>query len=948
MATKRMLIDATHPEETRVVVLNGSRLEDFDVEVASRKQLKGNIYLAKVTRVEPSLQAAFVDYGGNRHGFLSFNEIHPDYYQIPVGDRERILAEQQDQHESEDEPGNGKPHGHDDEGDEEHVETVGGDDSDEVEVRRPSLSNLRRQYKIQEVIKRRQILLVQVVKEERGNKGAALTTYLSLAGRYCVLMPNTARGGGISRKISSGTDRKRLKTILTELEIPQGMAVIVRTAGSERSKAEIKRDYDYLMRLWDSVRRTTLESIAPTLVYEEGNLIKRTIRDLYDRDIDEVMIDGDEGYRTGKDFMKLLIPSHVKRVKRYIDPLMPLFHRYQVENQLDEMNSPVVQLRSGGYIVINPTEALVSIDVNSGRATRERNIEETAMRTNIEAAEEIARQLRLRDLAGLIVIDFIDMEVPRNRIQVERRMKEAMRTDRARIQLGRISPFGLLEMSRQRLRPSLLETSFATCPHCLGSGLVRSVDSAALHVLRAIEEEGIRRKSGAVMVFTPLPIAMYLLNKKRAALADVEARYGITVEFSADDSLVVPNNRIEWTRAVVAEPEAETATAPVTEIPEAEPAPEQSGPESSDEESNRRRRRRRPRRRRRDDAEIESESTVEATEGEEAAETLHDEPSDEAAAENAESEPAAEADSESEDGDDAKTKRRRRGKRGGRRRRSARTTDAAVTTEAGTSEDGTPEGAPESVAAETVAETTVDTEPEDAAQVPEPSFEPAPRIETTETVTEPSAATAETTETPSEAFTEAAPPEAEAKPKPARRRRRKPKAEEAAATADATDKPVLTEPRSDETKEAPEVAKEAPKRTRTRRAPRKKKTEPAVEVPAVAEDIAPETEPQVVTGESASAPSEPVSAEPATEIPAAAEIVEPAPTEIHASSVQDVESADESVGAEPEQPEPERKPEEPDVDPLGDAIIQVSGSEPESVEPPQPKRGGWWQRLTNR
>jgi ribonuclease E len=686
---KRMLIDATHTEETRVVVLNGSRLEEFDVETSTKRQLKGNIYLAKIVRVEPSLQAAFVDYGGGRHGFLAFNEIHPDYYQIPVADRQALLAEHRaemragggasaadfDDSDLDERPRSGsrqpakqesrgsadasaeesggeaeaadggsgtEPSGgnidevaHSDE-----VETVGGavppgdldesgethhasdagessasgsaegneesassnaesdaahaetqsheenaaedapehgesedgpthravpasasspevsarvesaaeeDEEDEVAETaeaQPRRHRPLRHYKIQEVIKRRQIVLVQVVKEERGTKGAALTTYLSLAGRYCVLMPNTARGGGVSRKITSAVDRKRLKTIVNELEIPDGMAVIIRTAGSERTKPEIKRDYEYLLRLWDSVRELTLQSSAPALVYEEANLIKRSIRDLYARDIDEILVEGDEGYRLAKDFMRMLTPSHAKKVQLYKDPV-PMLHRFQVETQLDAMHSPTVQLKSGGYIVINQTEALVAIDVNSGRATRERHIEETAHKTNLEAADEVARQLRLRDLAGLIVIDFIDMEESRNNHAVERRLKEAMRFDRARIQLGRISAFGLLELSRQRLRPSLMESSFQTCTHCGGTGHVRSVESSAMHVLRAIEDEGIRRSGGEIRVTVHTQVALYLLNQKRSALSDIEMRYGMRVLLSGDDSLIPPIHRID-------------------------------------------------------------------------------------------------------------------------------------------------------------------------------------------------------------------------------------------------------------------------------------------------------------------------------------------------------------------------------------------------------------------
>ncbi len=632
MATKRMLIDATHPEETRVVVLNGNHLENFDVEVESRRQLKGNIYLAKVVRVEPSLQAAFVDFGGNRHGFLSFNEIHPDYYQIPVADREMLLAEQEAA-EKADEAAKSA-----DEAEAPHpgVETVGGDDSEEVEARRPLLSH--RDYKVQEVIKRRQILLVQVVKEERGNKGAALTTYLSLAGRYCVLMPNTARGGGISRKIPTGADRKRLRTLLNNLGIPGGVAVIVRTAGAKRTKAEIKRDYEYLMRLWDSVRELTVESTAPTPVHEEANLIKRSIRDLYSSDIEEIIVDGEAGYRTAKDFMKLLIPSHAKRVKHYDGEGVPLIQHFQVESQLDAMHDPRVQLDSGGYIVIDPTEALVAIDVNSGRATRARNIEETALKTNLEAAEEIARQVRLRDLSGLIVIDFIDMEVARNNVQVERRLKESMRNDRARIQLGRISPFGLLEMSRQRLRPSLMETSSQPCPYCRGTGVQRSTESTALSVLRAIEEEGTRGRSSQIIVHVPTAVAIYILNQKRAAVADIERRGNFSILVAADESLIPPDHRIEQVTArrgqAGAEPGAPEAARSAAET------------QAAGEEGEGKRRRRRPRRRKRGDEERDLAA--------------------EAAAPDERPEPAGETD----EGQGAAEpgKRRRRGRRGGRRR----------------------------------------------------------------------------------------------------------------------------------------------------------------------------------------------------------------------------------------------------------------------------------------
>ena len=682
MANK-MIIDASHPEETRVVVLRGSRVEEFDFESASKRPLRGNIYLAKVTRVEPSLQAAFVDYGGNRHGFLAFSEIHPDYYQIPVADRQALLEEEAlSQRNDEDEPNgerrsrrhqrprhveaearesdgdslsepapdvesspavgepatqslsaedtvessepgpeapstaraeelddgsvsdpqshdvesrpvaaleheepepasiapsdpavaapdsevsdkqdNGWTDGHDDddhevitleggseerhrrgrkdrsEDDGEPVEQIGGDALEEV-PRRPQ--RLRRQYKIQEVIKRRQVLLVQVVKEERGNKGAALTTYLSLAGRYCVLMPNTARGGGISRKITNAQDRSRLKSIAEELDVPEGMGVILRTAGAARTKAEVKRDFEYLLRMWETVRETTLASSAPTLVYEEGSLIKRAIRDLYSKDIEEIIVAGELGYREARQFMRLLMPSHVNSVQLYRDS-QPVFAKAGVESQLDSMFSNQVTLKSGGYIVINQTEALVAIDVNSGRSTREHNIEDTALRTNLEAADEIARQLRLRDLAGLIVVDFIDMEESRNNRAVERRTKDALKNDRARIQVGRISHFGLLEMSRQRIRTGVLEGSTVVCAHCQGSGVVRSTASIALHVLRVLEDTLIKSSTHDVVVRTRTAVALYILNQKRVNLRDLERRFGVTVAIDADDTLTGAN-----------------------------------------------------------------------------------------------------------------------------------------------------------------------------------------------------------------------------------------------------------------------------------------------------------------------------------------------------------------------------------------------------------------------
>jgi ribonuclease E len=631
---KRMLIDATHPEETRVVVISGTRLDEFDFESSTKKQLKGNIYLAKVVRVEPSLQAAFIDYGGNRHGFLAFSEIHPDYYRIPISDRAALIKEDAKQSK------NGEAEDGDDGG---GLEVVGGDEAEEVQRRRP---RIQRAYKIQEVIKRRQILLVQVVKEERGNKGAALTTYLSLAGRYCVLMPNTARGGGVSRKITNPKDRKRLKEIIETFDISDEMAVIVRTAGSERTKAEIKRDFEYLIRLWREIRELTLNSTAPTLIHEEANIIKRAIRDLYTKEIDEVLVEGDEGYKTAKGFMRMMVPSHARKVKPAGDEgdgTIPLFHRYQVESQLDAIHNSTVQLKAGGYIVLNPTEALVSIDVNSGRATRERHIEETALKTNVEAADEIARQLRLRDLAGLIVIDFIDMEESKNVTAVERRLKEAMRHDRARIQIGRISPFGLLELSRQRLRPSLVETSTLPCQHCGGSGNVRSTESTSLHILRAIEEEGIRRRSTEITTFVPAAVALYVLNQKRKRLGEIEQRYGFRVFVAADDELIPPDFRIERAKA------EEVGEAPAVHVPEeAQPT---VPAEEAEEEAGRRRKTRRRRPKREEPAlavEVEPEAAVEIV-----AEV--------------EVEAEAEAAAPGEDEESLK-KRRRRGKRGGRRR----------------------------------------------------------------------------------------------------------------------------------------------------------------------------------------------------------------------------------------------------------------------------------------
>lgn len=850
MANK-MLIDASHPEETRVVVVRGQKVEEFDFESANRKQLRGNIYLAKVTRVEPSLQAAFVEYGGNRHGFLAFSEIHPDYYQIPVADRQALLEAEAEAHREEeyeeerrsnsrggrrrrssprraqndetvvsteaeagteegveaasegvstgvtegtesfsealpaetseasssiesgavasaenaredaleavegsahieapqggetaDEAPAPSPEGDtesddEDESDEdeddveEHeiVEQLGGDDAIEDMPQRRRTP--RKQYKIQEVIKRRQILLVQVVKEERGNKGAALTTYLSLAGRYSVLMPNTGRGGGISRKITNAADRKRLKEIAQELEVPEGMGIILRTAGASRTKPEIKRDYEYLMRLWESVRELTLKSAAPALVYEEGSLIKRAIRDLYNKDIDDVMVAGEEGYREAKDFMRMLMPSHSKLVQPYREA-QPLFAKHGVEAQLDAMFSNVVTLKSGGYLVINPTEALVSIDVNSGRSTREHNIEDTALRTNLEASEEIARQLRLRDLAGLIVIDFIDMEEKRNNRAVEKKLNECLKNDRARIQVGRISPFGLLEMSRQRIRTGVLESSSIPCPHCAGTGIVRSTPSVALQVLRSIEETLIKNASYNLVVRTRMEAAFYILNQKRIHLRELEARFGVAVSIVADDTLQGhttyaidrgdPALKLEHKSAAtgiqidaiipIDEPVEEDEVETEEEVAEDTQAAgeERSEPGESESEGDRRRRRRRRRRRGRDrDASAGADQGDESAEGEES-EGESDE--EEAAAEPAGAEAAPAEAGESDE--ERAGRRRRRGRRGGRGRGRDETVEFAQ-------EEGFV--APDQVEPAPSSEVTTPAAPQPVAEAPKPAEE---------------------------------------------------------------------------------------------------------------------------------------------------------------------------------------------------------------------------------
>ncbi|GBR53578.1 ribonuclease E [Neokomagataea thailandica NBRC 106555] len=565
---KRMLIDTTHAEETRVVVMNGDRVEDYDVETSSRKLLKGNIYLAKVIRVEPSLQAAFVDYGGNRHGFLAFSEIHPDYFQIPIADREKLLSLQEEDAASEaQESHEAEPQENDEDEtvDRRLPEIVGGEhDTGEESAASRRTARFLRNYKIQEVIRRRQILLVQVVKEERGNKGAALTTYVSLAGRYCVLMPNALRGGGVSRKITSESDRRRLRDIIAELELPRAMAMIVRTAGAGRPGPEITRDCEYLLQLWDDIRSHALSSVAPTLIYEEANLIKRAIRDLFSKEIDDIMVDGENAWKSAREFMRLLMPHNTNKVKLWQNRGQSLFAHYNVEGHLDAMFSPTARLRSGGYLVINQTEALVSIDVNSGKSTSQRNIEETALRTNLEAAEEVGRQLRLRDLAGLIVIDFIDMESRRHNAQVEKRLKEALRSDRARIQVGHISHFGLLEMSRQRLRPSIAEAVLSPCPHCQGTGFVRGTDSSALHILRAIDEEGARQRASEIAAFVRSNIALYILNNKRDWLTDIETRHRMRVFFEADDTLIASDIRIERIKPQTPAPAPVAAPAPRT------------------------------------------------------------------------------------------------------------------------------------------------------------------------------------------------------------------------------------------------------------------------------------------------------------------------------------------------------------------------------------------------
>ncbi len=882
--TTRMLIDARHPEETRVAVLKGNRIEEFDFESAEHKQIKGNIYLAKVTRVEPSLQAAFVDFGGNRHGFLAFSEIHPDYYQIPKEDRERLLAEEAAHAEEEaalravaegeedfvgdDELGEtladdlaGTSHDHHDEDDfggvteidtseKDDVATIeaghvedgfdhdneeaaegegdeqprrhgrrrqGGDrgrghakEADELRAKRMAL---RRRYKIQDVIHRRQVLLVQVVKEERGNKGAALTTYLSLAGRYCVLMPNSSHGGGISRKISSAADRKRLKSIISEMDLPKSMGCIVRTAGLQRTKTEIKRDFDYLARLWDEIRENTMKSSAPAVIHSDSDLIKRAIRDIYNRDIEEVVVEGEAGYRAARDFMKLLMPSHARRVKAYSDPV-PLFQRYGAEDQLTAMYDPVVQLKSGGYLVINPTEALVSIDINSGRSTKEHGIEATALSTNLEAAREIARQLRLRDMAGLVVIDFIDMEYGSNVRKVEKAMKEALKNDRARIQVGRISGFGLMEMSRQRLRTGVLEATTRTCPHCDGSGLVRTASSAGLSALRLIEDEAAKGKGTIISLFASQEAAVYVLNAKRADLQEIEHRYGVRVE-------VIPEGENEGAKMRVGSsgprptslPKFEPIIEPEDDLQFEEDEDElieeetesrgerRSRDEVEDEDgeggSRRKRRKRRRGGRNRDrgesgseDGEAEGDSEAEGTDGEADAD---------------EGEPGEREGADDNGGEDGPRKRRRRGRRrrGGRNRGEHGEGQVGDEGEADEGGEGEGEAAPVSEAPAEPAAPEAPLVEVSASEAPAEEAPVKPKRTRRKKVAE---AEAPLTATEAEAIA----PEPAAEEAPAKPKRTRKKAAPAAAEA-----PAEAAPEAAVTEEAP--AK--PKRTRKKAAP---------------------------------------------------------------------------------------------------------------------------------
>ena len=904
--TTRMLIDARHQEETRVAVLKGNRIEEFDFESAEHKQIKGNIYLAKVTRVEPSLQAAFVDFGGNRHGFLAFSEIHPDYYQIPKEDRERLLAEEAAHAEEEaalravaegeedfvgdDELGEsladdfaGTEHDHGADGDfggvteidtsekdevatieDGHVENgfdhdgeeaAEGEEGSEEQPRRRGRRRqgsergrahakeadelrakrmaLRRRYKIQDVIHRRQVLLVQVVKEERGNKGAALTTYLSLAGRYCVLMPNSSHGGGISRKISSASDRKRLKSIISEMDLPKSMGCIVRTAGLSRTKTEIKRDFDYLARLWDEIRENTLKSSAPAMIHSDSDLVKRAIRDIYNRDIEEVVVEGEAGYRAARDFMKLLMPSHARRVKAYADPV-PLFQRYGAEDQLSAMYNPVVQLKSGGYLVINPTEALVSIDINSGRSTKEHGIEATAVSTNLEAAREIARQLRLRDMAGLVVIDFIDMEYGSNVRKVEKAMKDALKDDRARIQVGRISGFGLMEMSRQRLRTGVLEATTRSCPHCDGTGLVRTASSAGLSALRLIEDEAAKGRGTVITLYASTEASIYLLNAKRADLHEIEERYGVRVE-------VIPEGENEGAKMRVTssgprptsmprfepivEPEDDLVDEEFEDEDEEEVREERGegrgqrrAREDEDGEGGRRKRRKRRRggrnRGRDDDGEGEAEADGE-TEGDAGVDAEGDE---------SEAEGEARDDHGDADGEEGPRKRRRRGRRrrGGRNRGENGETEGE---DAGAEGD---EDAAEAPAAEPAVAANAAPAEAEAAPVEDAPKKRTRRRKAADPVAE-EAPAAEAA--PAEAPAAEAPAEAEVEAAPAKPKRTRKKAvaavEAAPAEAEAAAAPA-------EATAEPAEAPAKPKRTRKKAAAAAEASAPAVSEPAAA------------------------------------------------------------------------------------------------------------------
>ncbi|MCC2979819.1 Rne/Rng family ribonuclease [Sphingomonas sp. IC4-52] len=922
-----MLIDARHREETRVAVVKGNRIEEFDFESAERKQLKGNIYLAKVTRVEPSLQAAFVDYGGNRHGFLAFSEIHPDYYQIPKEDREALLREEAEHAaeeaklraeqeaaedadldapegdaEFEDEADNDADGGDEIEGDVDSEEgparAATGINDDQVEALRQRRMNLRRRYKIQDVIRRRQVLLVQVVKEERGNKGAALTTYLSLAGRYCVLMPNTSHGGGISRKISNSADRKRLKSIMAEMELPPSMGCIVRTAGLSRTRTEIKRDFDYLARLWDGIREKTLTSAAPALIYGDSDLIKRAIRDIYNKDIDEVIVEGDEGYRQAKDFMRLLMPSHAKRVKHYSDPI-PLFQRCHVEDQLAAMYHPVVQLKSGGYLVINPTEALVSIDINSGRSTREHNIEQTATATNLEAAQEIARQLRLRDMAGLVVIDFIDMDNNSNVRKVEKAMKEALKNDRARIQVGRISSFGLMEMSRQRLRTGVLEASTRPCPHCEGTGLVRTASSAGLSALRLIEDEAARGRGSLLTLRCSQEAAFYVLNRKRADIAEIEDRYGVAVEILPDGEqegarmsveasgpppayapkFAPPLEEIEEDFPEEIEEEEEEELEAEDEAPRAEEA---RGDEQR--EGGRKRRRRRGRRGRTNgEAGAAPASNADLSEGDESDAASEDEAVDAAEAEATSDHDDSEGTAEGEGG------RRRRNRRGRRRRR-----------ENGAERDA---NRVEGDSVSTAAEVSVEAETAEA-----------PLVETA--ITEAPAVEPVASEASADATANAAAEAEQPAPKTRRRPRAKKAVEQAPVAAPAEAPAVIETPGIDAIAPATEEGAPAkPKRTR-----RKKTDAPTTDATAAAEAAAP--------AEATEAPAKPkrtrrkkadAATEGAADMPAAD--AGAAPSNAAATPASDANAADAATA--------------------GTAAETGEGT---AEEPAAAPRRGWWQR----